>query len=63
MKKKDEITELLQHLYGFSDEQLLQEFKVVEQEIKLGDGPQPYSEGFERLWRKLIKEHENGGHQ
>lgn len=29
MKKKDEITELLQHLYGRSDDQLLKEFKTV----------------------------------
>lgn len=61
--KKHWIDDLLQRLYHNSDDDLLQEFKVVEQEIKLGDGPQPYSEGFERLWRKLIKEHENGGHQ
>ena len=63
MKKKDEITELLQHLYGFSDEQLLQEFKAAEQEVKSEASPQPDPEGFKRLWAKLIKEHENGGHQ
>ncbi|MBS5606953.1 hypothetical protein [Enterocloster lavalensis] len=63
MKKKDEITELLQHLYGFSDEQLLQEFKAAEQEVKSEASPQPDPEGFKRLWAKLIKEHENGGPQ
>lgn len=63
MKKKDEITELLQHLYGFSDEQLLQEFKAAEQEVKSESSPQPDPEGFKRLWAKLIKEHENGGPQ
>ena len=63
MKKKDEITELLQHLYGFSDEQLLQEFKAAEQEVKSQASPQPDPEGFKRLWTKLIKEHENGGPQ
>ena len=46
MKKKDEITELLQHLYGFSDEQLLQEFKAAEQEVKSEASPQPDPEGF-----------------
>lgn len=63
MKKKDEITELLQHLYGFSDEQLLQEFKAAEQEVKSEASPQPDPEGFKRMWAKLIKEHENGGPQ
>ena len=63
MNKKDEITVLLQHLYGFSDEQLLQEFKAAEQEVKSEASPQPDPEGFKRLWAKLIKEHENGGPQ
>ena len=53
MKKKDEITELLQRLYGFSDEQLLQKFKEAEAEVEAEGGPQPDSEGFERLWKKM----------
>lgn len=53
MKKKDEITELLQNLYGFSEEQLLQEFKAAEAEVEAEGGPQPDVEGFEKLWDKL----------
>lgn len=53
MKKKDEITELLQRLYGFSDEQLLQKFKEAEAEVEAEGGPQPDPEGFERLWKKM----------
>lgn len=61
MKEKDEITKLLQNLYGFSDEQLLQEFKAAEAEMEVEGGPQQDPEGFERLWKKLIDEHEKGG--
>lgn len=39
MKKKDEITELLQHLYGMSDDQLLKEFKTVEAELEAEGAP------------------------
>ncbi|MBS6956340.1 MAG: hypothetical protein KH230_24295 [Enterocloster asparagiformis] len=61
MKEKDEITKLLQNLYGFSDEQLLQEFKAAEAEMEAEGGPQQDPEGFKRLWKKLIDEHEKGG--
>lgn len=63
MKKKDEITELLQHLYGMSDDQLLKEFKTVETELEAEGGPQPDPEGFERLWAKLKREHKTSGPQ
>lgn len=53
MKKRDEIAELLQKLYGFSDEDLLRDFKAVEAEMDAEGGPFPDPEGFERLWEKL----------
>lgn len=46
MKKKDEITELLQHLYGRSDDQLLKEFKTVEAEVEAEGGPRPDSSAY-----------------
>ena len=53
MKKKDEITELLQKLYGFSDEDLLRDFKAVEAEMDAEGGSLQDPEGFQRLWEKL----------
>ena len=53
MRKKDEITELLQKLYGFSDEDLLRDFKAVEAEMDAEGGSLPDPEGFERLWENL----------
>lgn len=50
---KHPMDELLQHLYGMSDDQLLQEFKAVEAEMEAEGGPQQDPEGFERLWKKL----------
>ena len=46
MKQKDEITELLQRLYGFSDDQLLKDFKEAEAEVEAEGGPTPDPEGF-----------------
>lgn len=63
MKKKDELTKLLQHLYGMSDDQLLKEFKAAEAELKAEGAPQPDPEGFERLWAKLKREHKTSGPQ
>ena len=53
MKQKDEITELLQRLYGFSDDQLLKAFKEAEAEVEAEGGPTPDPEGVERLWEKM----------
>ena len=53
MRQKDEITELLQRLYGFSDEQLLRDFKEAEAEVEAEGGPRPDPDGFERLWKKM----------
>lgn len=47
---------------GYTDDQLLQEFRAAEAEVEAEGGPQPDSEGFERLWSKVIKEHERGGY-
>lgn len=57
---KHPMDKLLQHLYGMSDDQLLQEFKAAEAEMEAEGGPQPDPTGFERLWRKLTAEHEKG---
>ena len=59
---KHPVDELIQRLYRNSDNELLQEFNAAEREAKVESGPQPDSEGFERLWSKVIKEHEKGGH-
>lgn len=46
MKQKDEITELLQRLYGFSDDQLLKAFKEAEAEVEAEGGPTPIRKGL-----------------
>lgn len=53
---KHPIDELLQYLYGMSDEQLLRVFIEAEREVEAEGGPQPDPEGFERLWKKLTEE-------
>lgn len=55
------IDELLQRIYGFSDEDILREFAEAEAEVLAEGGPEPDPEGFERLWEKLEKEHGKGG--
>lgn len=50
------VDELLQRLYGFSDEQLLEKFKEAEAEVEEEGGLDPDPEGFERLWNKMEKE-------
>ncbi len=59
--KKHWIDDLLQRLYRNSDDDLLRQFKAAEAESKAEGGPQPDPAGFERLWKKLIDEHEKGG--
>lgn len=53
-----EIDELLQRLYQNSDEDLLRKFKEAEALVEAEGGPEPDPEGFERLWKKVIAEHE-----
>ena len=60
---KHPVDELLQHLYGMSDDQLLQEFKAAEMETENEGGTQPDLEGLQRLWEKMKQEYENGGNQ
>ena len=55
------IDELLQRIYGVSDEDILREFEEAEAEVMAEGGPEPDPEGFERLWEKMVKEHEKGG--
>lgn len=50
---KHEIDYILQTIYGFSDEQLLQVFKEAEAQVQVEGGLKPDPEGFERLWKKL----------
>lgn len=49
---KHPIDELVQRLYGMSDDQLLQAFKEAEAETEAEGGPKPDLKGFERLWNK-----------
>lgn len=60
---KHPVDELLQNLYGMSDDQLLQEFKAAEMETENEGGPQPDLEGLQRLREKMKQEYENGGNQ
>lgn len=46
---------------GYTDEMLKRDFDEVVLEIEAEGGPQPDPAGFERLWKKLIDEHEKGG--
>lgn len=50
---KHEIDYILQTIYGFSDEQLLKEFKEAEAEVQAEGESEPDPESFERLWKKL----------
>lgn len=49
------IDELLQRIYGVSDEDILREFDEAEVMGEDGQGADP--EGFERLWQKLQREY------
>ena len=60
---KHPVDDLLQRLYHNSDEDLLREFEAAEAEMEAGGGPQPDPAGFERLWKRMKREYENGGHQ
>lgn len=50
---KHEIDYILQTIYGFSDEQLLRDFKEAEAEVLAEGEPEADSESFERLWKKI----------
>ena len=53
-RKEDSLIHLLQTLYGYSDEQLLEEFKTAEHEA-IAEGMQPNMGDFEKLWEEIIK--------
>ena len=57
------IDELLQRPYGVSDDDILREFAEAEAEVLAEVGPEPDQKGFERLWEKMVEEHDKGGHQ
>ncbi len=52
----EKIDELLQRIYGVSDEDILREFEEAEAEVMAEGGPEPDPEGFERLWEKLMRQ-------
>ena len=52
----EKIDELLQRIYGVSDEDILREFEGAEAEVMAEGGPEPDPEGFERLWEKLVEQ-------
>lgn len=52
----EKIDELLQRIYGVSDEDILREFEEAEAEVMAEGGPEPDPEGFERLWEKLVEQ-------
>jgi|GEM_PF-521212 len=70
---KHPIDELLQRIYGVSDDDILLEFEKAEAEVTAegektargervtGGDPGPDLEGFERFWQKLQEEHGKGG--
>ena len=58
---KHPVDDLLQRLYHNSDEDLLRGFEAAEAEMEAKGGPVSDPAGFERLWKKLIDEHEKGG--
>ncbi len=47
---------------GFTDDQLLQEFRAAEAEVEAEGGPRPDPEGFKRLWERA-KRYKHSGHQ
>ena len=51
--KKHPIDELLQRIYGVSDDDILQEFEAVEAEVMAEGETEPSSEEFERLWEEI----------
>lgn len=55
-----QIDELMQQVYGFSDDAIMKEFEAAEAEVE-AEGPEmDCMEGFERLWNRLTREQEKG---
>lgn len=54
------VDELVQKIYGFSDDDILREFEAAEAEVISEIGGMDCMEGFERLWNRLLREQEKG---
>lgn len=50
------VDDLIQSLYGFSDEQLLKEFEEAEQDTTLDPNIQVYPDEFDRIWEDICAE-------
>lgn len=50
------VDDLIQSLYGFSDEQLLKEFEEAEQDAAADPNIQVYPDEFDRIWKDISAE-------
>lgn len=50
------VDDLIQSLYGFSDEQLLKEFEEAEQDTTTDPNIQAYPDEFDRIWEDICAE-------
>ncbi len=55
-----QIDEIVQKVYGFSDDDILREFEAARAEVESEGGTQDKMAGFERLWQRLAKEQRKG---
>ena len=53
MIEDNEIDHLLQQLYGFSDEQLLRDFKEMEADNTPRPELEPFPDEFDRIWEDI----------
>ena len=56
MIEDNEIDHLLQQLYGFSDEQLLRDFKEMEADNTPRPELEPFPDEFDRIWEDIQAE-------
>ena len=61
MIEDNEIDHLLQQLYGFSDEQLLRDFKEMEADNTPRPELEPFPDEFDRIWEDIQAEVEEVG--
>lgn len=54
------VDDLIQGIYGFSDEQLLKEFEEAEQDITSDPNIQVYPDEFDKIWEDICAEHAPG---
>lgn len=55
---KHRIDDILQRVYGLSDEDILREFEAARAEVEAECKGQDNMCGFDRLWRRLAEEQE-----